>query len=72
MFREVLCTLCQLYSASTDCSEKKQMINFLVEQFDENAIWIDYQFHDPKSQEICFHTLYVRLCYLNGSYERSN
>ena len=23
MFREVLCTLCQLYSASTDCSTKE-------------------------------------------------
>ena len=28
MFREVLCTLCQLYSASTDCSTKETIDSF--------------------------------------------
>ena len=52
--------------------QKKQLIDFLVEHFDENTIWIDFQFHDPKCQESCFHTLHARQCYLKGSYERSN
>ena len=52
--------------------QKKQLIDFLVEHFDENTIWIDFQFHDPKCQESCFHTLYAKQCYLKGSYERSN
>ena len=56
--------------------QKKQMVDFLVEHwdkhFDENTIWIDFQFHNPKCQESCFHTLYARQCYLKGSYERSN
>ena len=28
MFRKVLCTLCQLYSASTDCSAKETIDRF--------------------------------------------
>ena len=28
MFREVCCTLCQLYSASTDCSTKETVDSF--------------------------------------------
>ena len=53
MFREVLCTVCQLYRAGTDCSTK-ETIAFFVEHFDENT------FHDQEScQESCFHTLYM-------------
>ena len=37
MFREVLCTVCQLYRAGTDCSTKETMA-FFVEHFDENTI----------------------------------
>ena len=60
MFREVLCTLCQLYSAITDCSTKETIGGaFFVEHFDENTISINLQFHDPKCRESCFHTLHI-------------
>ena len=39
--------------------QKKQLIAFFVEQFHENTIWIDIQFHDTKNQESHFHTLYM-------------
>ena len=41
MFREVLCTVCQLNSVSTDSSTKETIeIDFLVEHLDENTIQI--------------------------------
>ena len=33
---------------------KKQLVAFFVQYFYENTICIDFQFHDPKSQEGCF------------------
>ena len=45
--------------------EKKELIAFLGEHFNENTIWIDYQFHNSKNQESCF---YVRdRAVLNGA-----
>ena len=39
--------------------QKKQLIAIFVEHFDENTIWINFMFHNPKCQESCFHNLYL-------------
>ena len=37
--------------------QKKELIAFFGEYFNENNIYIDFQFHDPKSE--LFHNLYM-------------
>ena len=39
--------------------QKKQLIAFFVEHFDENTIWNNFMFHNPKCQQSCFHNLYL-------------
>ena len=60
-----------LYSLSTirrykqSVLRKKELIAFLGEHFNENTICIDFQFHNSKSQEICFYVL--DRAFLNGA-----
>ena len=56
--REVLYTLCLLYSAMYKSAlRKKELIAFFGEYFNEKTICIDFQSHDPKSE--LFHNLYM-------------
>ena len=52
-----------MYSLSTlqhyvqSALRKKEFMAFFGEYFHENTIYIDFQFHDPKSE--LFHNLYM-------------
>ena len=57
-FRGALYSLSTLQSYVQSALQKKELIAFFGEYFNENAICIDFQFHDPKIR--LFHNLYMR------------